>query len=102
MWAKGIWLDYHAEDCGLVRKPATYAYGDLQIEGIAGTIIPKDFVFSVPSENGVAAIDFLTSEESEIPEEGLSEIKRIMNAGQKKLQVFVMLIAFLFTREPIR
>ncbi len=75
MWAKGIWLDYHAEDCGLVRKPATYAYGDLTVEGIAGTIIPKDFVFSVPSENGVAAIDFLTLEESEIPEEGLLTIR---------------------------
>ena len=70
MWAKGIWLDYHAEDCGLSRRPATYAYGDLTVEGIAGTIIPKDFVFSVPSENGVAAIDFLTLEEITIPEEG--------------------------------
>lgn len=70
MWAKGIWLDYHAEDCGLSRRPATYAYGDLTVEGIAGTVIPKDFVFSVPSENGVAAIDFITLEEHKIPEEG--------------------------------
>ena len=71
MWAKGIWLDYHAEDCGLSRRPATYAYGNLTVEGIAGTIIPKDFVFSVPSENGVAAIDFLTLEEIKIPGEGI-------------------------------
>lgn len=75
MWAKGIWLDYHAEDCGLARRPATFAYGNLRIEGIAGTIIPKDFVFSVPSENGIAAIDFLTLEESVIPEDGILTVR---------------------------
>lgn len=62
MWAKGRWLDYCAYDCGLERKAATYAYGDIEVTTSRPNItFPKGYVFSVPSENGSAAIDFETT-----------------------------------------
>lgn len=63
MWAKGRWLDYCAYDCGLERKAATYAYGDVVVTTNRPNLdFPAGFVFSVPSENGSAAIDFETTE----------------------------------------
>ena len=62
-YASGRWLDYCAYDCGLERKEATYAYGDVVVTtNRANVEFPKGFVFSVPSENGSAAIDFETTE----------------------------------------
>ena len=74
MWASGQWLDYHAKEESIERRPATYAYGYVTVEGIAGVEIPQDFVFSVPSENGVAAIDYYTLEAATIPESGIIKI----------------------------
>ena len=63
MWAAGRWLDYHAHDCGLSRHAATYAYGDVEVTTTESVTFPQGFVFSVPSENDVPAIDFETVEE---------------------------------------
>lgn len=70
MWAEGVWLDYHAHDIGIERRPANKAYGDLTVKGKPGRLIPKGFIFSVPSIDGAAAIDFETCDEAIIPESG--------------------------------
>lgn len=74
MWAEGRWLDYHAHDCGLERRAANKSYGSVVVTGIAETVIPKGFIFSVPSDSGEPAIDFETLAEAEIPSEGEVEI----------------------------
>ena len=70
MWADGEWLDLHAHDAGLERRAANKSYGYVTVTGKAGTVIPEGFVFSVPSDSGIPAIDFETLEELVIPEEG--------------------------------
>lgn len=70
MWATGIWLDYCAADCGLSRREATYAYGNVYVTADPFLTFPKGFVFSVPSENSVAAVDFETVEDTTVPESG--------------------------------
>ena len=61
-YASGYWLDCAAYDCGLERKAATYAYGDVVVTTSQPNItFLKGFVFSVPSENGSTAIDFETT-----------------------------------------
>ena len=74
MWATGRWLDYHAKEEGVTRRSATYAYGYVTVEGVAGVSIPADFIFSVPSENGVAAIEYRTLNAATIPESGTVKI----------------------------
>lgn len=75
IWAKGRWLDYHAYDCGLERRPATYAYGNVEVTTTEAVTFPQGFVFSVPSENGSAAIDFETNEEYSFNEAGTYELR---------------------------
>lgn len=70
MWATGRWLDYHAQACGLSRKEATKAVGDLTVEITQAVSFPKGFIFSVPSENGSAAIDFETTQKYVFDEVG--------------------------------
>lgn len=74
MWAEGRWLDYHAHENGLVRKPKNKAYGTITITGQKRTAIPKGFVFSVPSDGGVPAIDFETLDAAVINENGVARI----------------------------
>ena len=63
MWATGRWLDYHARACGLSRRAPTNAIGDLKIVTTKKNLVfDEGFIFSVPSENGVAAIDFEATE----------------------------------------
>lgn len=83
MWAEGRWLDYHAHDCGLARRAANKSYGSVTVTGIAETIIPAGFVFSVPSESGEPAIDYETLAEAEIPESGTININvQAVEAGK--------------------
>ena len=70
IWATGRWLDYHAYDCGLERHSATFAFGDLEVTTTEPLTFPQGFIFSVPSENGSAAIDFETLEEHTFDEAG--------------------------------
>lgn len=75
MWADGRWLDLHAQENGLERKPANAAYGVVTVAGKAGIKIPLGFVFSVPSDNGVAAVDFATLTAAVIGPEGVVDIE---------------------------
>lgn len=63
IWATGRWLDYHAADCGMIRRPATCATGTLQIETSEEVSIPEGFIFCIPGDNGVSAQDFIALEE---------------------------------------
>ena len=83
IWATGRWLDYHAHDAGgLERRPATYAYGDLEIVTTEAVTFPAGFIFSVPSENGSAAIDFEAVETTSIDAAGtLTVLVRAIEAG---------------------
>lgn len=58
IWATGRWLDYHAHDIGMARRPATYAYGNLEITTTGKVSFPTGFIFCVPSVNSSPAIDF--------------------------------------------
>lgn len=83
MWAGGRWLDYHAHDCGLVRKEANKAYGYVTVTGEPNTVIPSGFVFSVPSDSGEPAIDYETLTEATISDEGEIDIAvQAVNAGK--------------------
>ena len=82
MWATGIWLDACAADCGLSRRAATYAYGDVHVTADPFLTFPKGFVFSVPSENGEPALDFETVETSTVPESGQLSVRvKASNSG---------------------
>lgn len=70
MWASGKWLDMHAHDCGLVRKPATPAYVDLTVVTTGAVRFPKGFIFSVPSDDNNPAIDFEATETYRFTEAG--------------------------------
>lgn len=69
-WAYGEYLDLHANRVSLTRRPAGFAYAELNIEGVKGTVIPAGFGFAVPSVNSEPAIEFRTIEEATIGEEG--------------------------------
>lgn len=75
MWAEGKWLDYHAHEYGLIRRAANKAYGIVKVKGIAGTVIPKGFIFCVPADSDVAAIDFETLADAIIPASQTVEIE---------------------------
>lgn len=78
MWATGKWLDFHAADCGLERRASTPAYGELKIVTTKAVTFSAGFVFSVPSENGAAAIDFETIEATTINGEGTIQVRAVL------------------------
>lgn len=69
-WAYAEWLDLHARRNNLTRKPATSAYGALNVTGIAGTEIPAGFIFAVPAVGARPAVEFYTEEDATIGEDG--------------------------------
>ena len=100
MWAEGRWLDYHAHENGLVRKPKNKAYGTITITGQKRTAIPKGFVFSVPSDGGVPAIDFETLDIAVINENGVARIAIQALEGGTKSNVAADTIVIM--RSPIK
>lgn len=100
MWAEGRWLDYHAHENGLVRKPKNKAYGTITITGQKRTAIPKGFVFSVPSDGGVPAIDFETLDVAVINENGVARIAIQALEGGTKSNVAADTIVIM--RSPIK
>ena len=84
MWAVGRWLDCCATDCGLSRREATHAYGDIRVTADPFLTFPQGFVFSVPSENGEPAVDFELVEEQTVPESGqlTARIKAVLSGKQ--------------------
>lgn len=100
MWAEGRWLDYHAQENGLVRKPKNKAYGNVTVTGQKGTLIPKGFVFSVPSDDGIPAIDFETLDAAVIGEDGIIRIAVQALEGGTKYNVSTDTIVIM--RSPMR
>lgn len=70
MWAWDKWLDYHAEIAGITRKKARYASGELRVNGIVGTAIPKGSVFATVAAD-TSSIEYTTEEEYIIGEDGM-------------------------------
>lgn len=64
------YLDEHAATRGLLRRKAEAAKAVLQIKGIAGTIIPKGFLFSTAATLEQAGVLFSLDEETTIGEDG--------------------------------
>lgn len=100
MWAEGRWLDYHARENGLERKPKNKAYGSVTVIGQKGTEIPRGFVFSVPSEGGISAIDFETVDAVVIGESGKVQIA--IQALEGGIRCNVGADAVTIMRSPIR
>lgn len=69
-WSYGQFLDYHANDRGMVRRMATAAVGQLTITGAAGTVIPAGSLFSTASINGSSPVDYETLKGVTIPNSG--------------------------------
>ena len=74
MWSYGEWLDYHAIEKGLTRRPANRATGVVKVEGNAGTVIPAGSLFAVHADGNTAAVEFATDTNAEIGEDGVVEI----------------------------
>lgn len=72
-YAEGIFLDYHAANRGLIRRPPGYAAAKLKVTGIAGTRIPKNFKVSTEAAHEESGVVFLFDEEVMIPESGILE-----------------------------
>lgn len=73
-YSYGEYLDLHAETIGFYRKKAQAAVGFLDITGKAGTVIPSGSVFSTARVNDSPSIDFTTTEDAVIPDEGLVSV----------------------------
>lgn len=73
-FAGGIYLDYHAEAAGLVRKPPVCATGTVKVTGTPGTDIPEGFLFAVPADGDIPAIPFAALESATILDDGAVEI----------------------------
>ena len=81
-FAGGIYLDYHAEAAGLVRKPPVSATGTVTVTGKPGTDIPEGFLFAVPASGDVPAIPFASLEDVTILDDGVVRIPvRAVNTG---------------------
>lgn len=77
MYAGGKWLDLHAGNCGLERRAATSSWGELTIETSKAVRFPAGFIFAVPSEGEIAAIEFETVKEAVINGSGQLEIQSV-------------------------
>ena len=75
MFSSGIYLDYHAESRNMKRKSATASVGTITITGAAGVEIPLGARFMTESGNGVASVDFITTENASIPTNGSIDIR---------------------------
>nr|DAV52409.1 MAG TPA: Baseplate J like protein [Caudoviricetes sp.] len=66
-WAWDEWLDLHGKQCGLPRKQATYASGEITITGEPGIVFPKGFVVCTPATDTASSVLFALDEETTIP-----------------------------------
>ena len=67
-------MEFHAEVRGIKRKQAEYATGEITITGIPETEIPLGSTFSTVSVNEYPSIDFYTTQDAKIGENGKSTI----------------------------
>lgn len=66
--------DYHAQSHGMSRKQAQKATGEISVNGIAGLFIPQGTIFSTISLNKEPVVEFRTTEEANINENGTINI----------------------------
>lgn len=69
-WSYGEFLDYHAKDRGITRRPANAASGEITITGAPNFVIPKGSLFSTAAVNEQPSVDYKTLEAATIPESG--------------------------------
>jgi uncharacterized phage protein gp47/JayE len=69
------WLDYHAENAGIGRKAAVPASGSVTVTGKAGTVVPAGTVFSTTSVNDTQSMDFVTTTDKTIADNGTVDIE---------------------------
>lgn len=69
-WSYGEFLDYHAKDRGITRRPANAASGEITITGAPNFVIPKGSLFSTAAVNEQPSVDYKTLEATTIPESG--------------------------------
>lgn len=69
-YSYGEFLDGHAKNRKITRRPAVAAAGEITITGDPNTIIPKGSLFATASINGEPSVDYVTLEEAVIPEIG--------------------------------
>ena len=69
-WSYGEFLDYHAKDRGITRRPADAASGEITITGAPNFVIPKGSLFSTAAVNDQPSVDYKTLEVATIPESG--------------------------------
>lgn len=74
MWAWGEWLDLHGVSAKVTRKQASRASGHVTVTGIAGTTIEEGTVFCTEGTTDVESVEFATTEEATIPEQGTVDI----------------------------
>ena len=74
MWAWGQWLDLHGVSAKVTRKQASRASGHVTVVGTAGTIIEEGTVFCTEGTTDVESVEFATTEEATIPEQGTVDI----------------------------
>ena len=70
MWAWGQWRDLHGVSAKVTRKQASRASGHVTVVGAAGTIIEEGTVFCTEGTTDVESVEFATTEEATIPEQG--------------------------------
>lgn len=73
-YAWGDWLDLHGQQVNLTRHPARKAKGNLQITGVAGTVVEAGTVFCVPATQYTPAIGFCTDEECTLNDDGMAQV----------------------------
>lgn len=74
MWAWGQWLDLHGVSAKVTRKQASRASGHVTVVGTAGTIIEEGTVFCTEGTTDSTSVEFATTEEVTIPEQGTVDI----------------------------
>lgn len=74
-WATSGWLDLHAKEQAITRKAAAYAGGEVNIQGIVGTVIPEGFVFMTKATATVKAKLYETVNAAIIEDSGIANIQ---------------------------
>ena len=69
-YAWGKWLDLHANQAHITRRPANRASGEVTVTGKEGTAIPKGTMFCTAATETSAGIEFLSDRDAVIDESG--------------------------------
>lgn len=69
-FAEGVYLDYHGEKIGVLRRQATYATGQIAVEGVEGTFIPAGTTVTTDEVDGVT-FEYRTVEDATIDASGI-------------------------------